>query len=148
VESPLPLRLELLPGTLTPLYLGAQQLVLLAFMDPLEIEGIISGNLPKFTRKTVTDPVRLKRRLLRIRNEGYARISEETTPDVGGVSVPLFDRMGQVSLALGIAGPSRRLVAGSIQQYVAAIRSASSEVARRLGLCTWERGFQIRTDAK
>ena len=133
---------------MTPLYVGAQQLVLLAFLDPLEIDGIVSGNLRKFTPKTVTDPVRLKRRLSRIRTEGYSQISEETTPDVGGISVPLFDRTGRVSLALGIAGPSKRLLAEPVQQNVVAIRSASSDVARRLGLCTWEEGLQIRANAK
>lgn len=138
VESPLPLRLEMAPGTETPLYLGALQLILFAFLEPIEIKQLLAERVRPATHKTITDPGRVHRRLARIRSAGHVWISEETNLGVAGLAVPLFDPVGRISLGLGIAGPSNRLTAKSMERHLFAIRSASKEIANRLDLRTWE----------
>lgn len=143
VESPLPLRLEMAPGTETPLHLGALQLILFAFIESIEIKQLLAERIRPSTHKTIIESERVCRRLARIRSTGHVWISEETNLGVAGLAVPLFDPVGRIALGFGIAGPTGRLTTNSIERHLFTIRVAAKEIASRLDLRTWEEWRRI-----
>lgn len=138
IESTQALRLELRPGTQNPLHMGAHQIAMLAFMDPSEVERIIAMPLRKATEQTVTDPHHLKRRLVHIREVGYAFVREETVAGVAGIACPLFDQYERITAAIGVGGPMGRLTTRAAKSHLPAIKASARELADRLGLRTWD----------
>jgi IclR family transcriptional regulator, acetate operon repressor len=120
------------PGQLLPLHAGSSGRVLLAF-DPEAAEEQLRAGLPGSTPATITDPGRLRADLAGIRGKGYAVSIEERAAGAASVSAPVFGRGGQVIAALGIAGPTQRLDAASLDRWCPAVLRAARELSRALG---------------
>ncbi len=134
VETPQPLRLSVTPGRQLPLYAGASQKALLAWLGTDEIEGIIAGGLELLCHATITDPRMLRDELATIRRRGWASSYEETNLGVWGVAVPVLNERSEVVCAVGIAGPSPRLTPERIRDDVARVHAAAGRIADALGL--------------
>jgi DNA-binding IclR family transcriptional regulator len=120
------------PGQLLPLHAGSSGRVLLAFDTGAEEEQLRT-DLPRYTPATVTDPERLRADLARIRGAGYAVSSEERAAGAAAVSAPVFGPGGRLIAALGIAGPTQRLDAASLERWRPAVLRAARELSRALG---------------
>lgn len=134
VESSLPLRLSVEPGSTLPLHAGASQKALLAFMAGEVVERVLEGRLERLCRATITEPGRLRADLERVRRRGWAMSDEETNLGVWGVAVPLLDESGLAIAALGLAGPNARRSERELRVQVARLRAAAAGLAGGLGL--------------
>ncbi len=68
------------------------------------------------------------------RERGYAVEDQEATVGDAGLAAPVFDWSGRVVGALGIVGPSERLLADDRQSRLAdAVRSTARALSRDLG---------------
>jgi DNA-binding IclR family transcriptional regulator len=76
--------------------------VLLAFQDEVEIRRCVDLPQKRFTDRTITDPAEILRELEKVRAQGFATAWGEYTADVGGFSVPIFNRSGTAVAALGV----------------------------------------------
>ena len=77
-------------------------LVLLAHA-PVDVqEEVLSGPIKRFTRKTVTDPVQLRRMLADVRSNGFSVSDRQVTMDTLSVGAPIHDRHGQVVAAVSL----------------------------------------------
>lgn len=119
-------------GQLLPLHAGSSGRVLLAF-DPEAAEEQLRAGLPGYTPATITDPEKLRADLAEIRGRGYAVSSEERAAGAAAVSVPVLGPDGQLIAAVGIAGPTQRLDAASLDRWRPAVQRATRELSRALG---------------
>jgi DNA-binding IclR family transcriptional regulator len=134
VETSHPLRLSVQPGRQAPLYAGASQKVLLAFMRDDEVDRVIAGGLEHLCHATITDPRLLREELDLVRSRGWAGSYEETNVGVWGVAVPLLDARDGVVCAVGIAGPSARLTSARVRADIERVHAAAAQIGRALGL--------------
>lgn len=133
VETAQPLRLSVTPGRELPLHAGASQKALMAFMDPATRERVLASPLEPLCHNTITDPQDLRADLERIRAMGWASSSEETNVGAWGIAVPVVDDRDLVVCAVGIAGPTPRLVPDRVDDLVTRIHASASEIAEALG---------------
>jgi len=72
--------------------------------------------------------------LATIRRRGWASSYEETNLGVWGVAVPALSARGDVTCAVGIAGPSARLTPARVRDDVERVHDAALAIARTLDL--------------
>ncbi len=106
VESPRPVRLSYARWRMTPMHLGASGKILLAYLDPVAAERVISAIAGP---DPAVDPRRLRRELAAIRHRGYVMTHSELDEGAGAVAAPILDRRGRLIAGLTIAGPSARI---------------------------------------
>ena len=66
--------------------------------------GAIAGG----DRALVTDPARIRKRLARIRRDGYAWTDQELDLEVNGLATPILDSAGTAIAVATLYGPSYR----------------------------------------
>lgn len=76
-------------------------LVLLAHAPTEVQEDVLSGHIPAFTERTVTDPEELRRLLAHVRTSGFSISDRQVTTDALSVGAPVHAR-GQVVAALSL----------------------------------------------
>jgi len=144
VESPHPLRLSVQPGHALPLYAGASQKALLAYLPEASRDRVTDGKLEKFCANTLDTRESLLAEIERIRLRGWSCSFEETNVGVWGVAVTLLDAAGHSVAAVGIAGPHVRASTQAVQRGVRACSDVSAELATTLGLtCSVGRGVVV-----
>ncbi|MEU8453715.1 IclR family transcriptional regulator domain-containing protein [Streptomyces griseoaurantiacus] len=94
-------------GTRLPAHPTALGRVLLAGLP----EPHLPPALPAPTRRTITDPERLRTELDRVRRQGYAVVDGELEEGLRSVAVPVRDRDGRVVAAVNVAMHSGRRTA-------------------------------------
>lgn len=120
-------------GQRTPLHATSSGKVLLAFQPSAVRERMLSGPLPQFTARTVTDPAELRSLLARVRERGWASTSEELEIGLNAVAVPIRAHGGAVVAALSASGPSYRLTVDSFADVAEHLNVAAAELSARLG---------------
>jgi DNA-binding IclR family transcriptional regulator len=144
VESPHPLRLSVQPGHALPLYAGASQKALLAYLPQASRERVADGPLEKFCANTLDTREKVLAEVERIRSRGWSYSFEETNAGVWGVAVTLLDAAGHSVAAVGIAGPHVRASTQAVQRGVRACADVSAELATTLGLtCSVARDVMV-----
>jgi len=96
-------------GDTYPLHAGATGKAILAFLDSDVQEAILADvGLPAFTPTTITDAVRLKADLVRVRERGFAESEGEAIEETRGIAVPIFAPSGGILASIGISAPTYR----------------------------------------
>ncbi|MBI4962028.1 MAG: IclR family transcriptional regulator [Desulfomonile tiedjei] len=91
VESSKELKVTARPGTRIPMYAGAVGKMFLAYQDRETVGHLLRTNpLPRFTARSVTDPVQYVRELDQVQEAGVAVDREEYIPNMLAVAVPIF----------------------------------------------------------
>jgi IclR family transcriptional regulator, KDG regulon repressor len=113
----------------TPLHAGSAGKLLLAFLPDEKINEIIGRTgLPRFTEKTITDPLKLKQEINKIRQTGFSMSHGEHMTHASTVSAPVRNWSGQVVAALSISW----LQIGETQKKEACYPGLAKEAALRL----------------
>lgn len=111
-------------GVRLPLYVGASSKVLVAYAPPSDQEELL--NSPDWPESV--DRSMYKQQLAEILEKGYAISIEEREPGAAAVSVPIYNRNGQVAAALSMSGPVTRLSAEILRDRVPILRAAAREM--------------------
>jgi DNA-binding IclR family transcriptional regulator len=93
-------------GSRLPMHATGVGKVLLAFAPP-SVQQQVLGNLTRVTPYTITQPGRLERELVEIRQSGFAQTSEEMSLGACSVAVPIFADEEVVG-SVGLVVPSLR----------------------------------------
>lgn len=121
-------------GMPQPLHLGAPGKAILAHLEPDEIDEYLTHrHLVAFTEYSITNPVRLRADLEKIRCNGYSLSRQERRPGVVSVAAPLFDNSGLVIGAMNVCGPVHRISEAQIEEMIPLVLEAARETSRRLG---------------
>jgi DNA-binding IclR family transcriptional regulator len=120
-------------GTRWPAHATSTGKVLLAALEPRDLEAFLAAPLPALTPRTLTDAAALRRELARVRERGYATGIEELEPGFMAVAVPVRARDGQVVAALGVGGPRLRLDPARLEEIAKALPAHAARISERLG---------------
>jgi DNA-binding IclR family transcriptional regulator len=129
VDTPAPLMSMARPGQHVPLLFGANSRVLLAHMEPDELEAVLKVTM---VGNEGIDRAALDRELARYRRQGYALTRGQRVPGLTANAVPIFDIEGRVRHSLSLTGPSVR-VDPRDHELAEIMIAAGREISSRLG---------------
>lgn len=123
-------------GQRVPLHCTAVGKVLLAGMavqNRIHLPQRI--RLTYFTPKTITTRVSLGREIAKVRAQGYAVDRQEHEIGVACVAAPVRGVFGDVVAAIGISGPSGRVLA-ALSTLIVQVQQSAADASRALGAAT------------
>ncbi len=122
-------------GTRVPVHHGAIGFVVMAHWSDGQIDSYLEGPLEKLTPNTVTDPSEIKRRLDRIRTQGWIWTIDEYASGVATAAAPIRDRRGAALGSLHVYGPSYRFPtdAAHADEVGAAVAERAAAISAVLG---------------
>jgi DNA-binding IclR family transcriptional regulator len=126
--------LSLERGSSLPLHAGASSKILLAFQEERFVDAIVKcGPLTRFTRSTITDPLRLKKELRSIRKQRFSFSDQEV--DLGAIAIgaPLRDHRGKVVAGLTVAGPRERIDGKKKDELIEMVKELAQKASHDLG---------------
>ena len=130
IETEEALRFHLEAGSHVPAHCTSGGKVLLAHLpEPVRHDLIRSVKLRKFTKATITAPVKLEAELAGIRDRGYATNNEEYVQGVVGAAVAVVDREGRAIAAIACHAPTARTSMKKLESFIPHL----SRTARSLG---------------
>lgn len=132
VDSPQQVRVTLTIGGRYPLYAGASNKILLAYLPAQVVDDLIAGGLEPITPHTITDSSQLKENLATIRELGWAYTVGELTPGVAAIAVPLSNSNDTLVAALSIAGLASRFGEDRLPALINTTRQAANEISTQL----------------
>ncbi|MFG6444448.1 IclR family transcriptional regulator [Microbacterium sp. P06] len=132
IVSTNPIRITIRLGETVPLWSGASGLSILAFMDAVDIDYILSTSRSEYTSATVTDAGEIRARLAEIRERGWAHTAGERVRYSSSIAAPVFDLEGVPVGSLSVAYLVDRL--GSADHFALAelVTSAAADASERL----------------
>ncbi len=133
VEGFHPVRIPHHLGGRFPLHATAGGKVFLAAMAADEVAKILRRPLIRCTKKTITNPGKLRKELDQVRRLGYGTAVAEWVDDLCAVAAPVRDHRNRVIAAIGVACPSPRWTPAVKQTLVAGSLTAAERVSRLLG---------------
>lgn len=117
-------------GGALPLHCSAVGKVLLAHGDAALLDALVERGLRRYTPRTVTDPVQLRRELADCRRTGTAIVREELTPEGDSVATRIVDADGRVVAALSVVV---RTGSVPLTAAVPSVVTSGLGISRRLG---------------
>ncbi len=107
-------------GQQIPAHPGCTGLVVMAHWPESQIDAYLDTPLEIFSEATVTDPKVIRRRLDRIRHDGFLWTTDEYAVGLTSVASPVFDSSNLVVAALHVFGPSYRFPGDERKEAIAA----------------------------
>lgn len=133
VEGPHFLDVRPRVGAWLPVHATAVGKVMAAFPAHDGSIRLPEGELPRYTRNTVTDRRELLAQLARVRRQGFAVTNGETADGLAAQAVPVFGAGGSVIGALGMVYPIHVVTAKMRRSYTHMLHSAARQISSRLG---------------
>lgn len=133
IEGTHELRRKIGVGNTLPLYTSASGRALLAFLDPREIDRILSDRIVPHTPKSTVDMVRIREILADVRRTGTAYSVEESELGVCAVAVPIFNAGGTVEASIAMSGPLTRWDSVCTPRLIEQMHATASATSRHLG---------------
>jgi IclR family pca regulon transcriptional regulator len=128
-------------GTRFPAYATSMGQVLLAHLSASELEDYFaSARLERLTDRTLVSRVRLRERLVRVREQGYALADQELEEGLRSIAVPVRDVDGQVVAAVNVSSHASRMSReDAVAELLPLLRETASAIeadrAAVSGLC-------------
>lgn len=120
-------------GDRLPIHSTAAGKAMLAYLPKVQVESILSADLPSFTPHTISTFEGMMTEIEKIRREGVAVEDGEHRIGLRGVAAPLFNISGEPSYALGVIGMFRRTVSETFLAAKALVHDAAEQISRNLG---------------
>ncbi|MFT4306132.1 MAG: IclR family transcriptional regulator [Microbacterium sp.] len=96
-------RLSYERGSILSINAGASALILLAWQPEERVRQVLSSvEMRPFTQNTVIDVDAIIRKLVKIREQGFAHTEGEVDAKATGIAAPLFDSNGEVTAGLSV----------------------------------------------
>jgi DNA-binding IclR family transcriptional regulator len=133
INSSNPVRAYVEEGARAPAHCVATGRALLAYQTDAEIDAVLAEPLIAYTQHTITDPVRLRGELARVRKQGYAINPGEYRGEIVGIAAPVRDHRGEVVAGVSVSGPSYRFNVTRAKSFAPAVMKAAESISRKLG---------------
>ncbi|GGS57205.1 IclR family transcriptional regulator [Planobispora rosea] len=133
VENESKVRMASRVGSRGRLYCTAVGKAILAWQPEAVVEETVAAGMPALTRYTITDPVRLRTELARIRQRGYAVDDRENEPEVRCVAAPIFNHDDAATAAVSVSGLTSRITAARVRDLGPLVARAALGISRKLG---------------
>jgi IclR family acetate operon transcriptional repressor len=134
LDSPEPLRIYSRVGAAVPLHCTGVGKVILAYMPPEELAGIMPHlEFKRLTANSIGSLKELQTHLQKVRRNGYACDLEEYEPHIRCIAAPIWDHSAAVNASVSITGPAVRMSLTRLRQLAPLIQDASQRISRELG---------------
>jgi DNA-binding IclR family transcriptional regulator len=122
-------------GQQVPAYCTALGKVLLASLDEQDFEAYLAQEeLKPLTPKTISDPMRLREELKRVRAQGYAIDNEEFHEGNMCVAAPIRNHLGKTLGAISVSFPKERFLKGHLRDSaISEVVNNALKISRELG---------------
>lgn len=126
-------------GTRFPAYATSMGRVLLANLSEADLDAFLKkAELRPITRRTVSDPERLRAVLRTVRSQGYAMTDQELEDGLRSAAVPLHDAGGSVVAAMNVSTHATRVTMDELRRRLLpslqeTARSIEADLAARDG---------------
>jgi IclR family KDG regulon transcriptional repressor len=121
-------------GVSAPVYCTAVGKAILAHLPEEEREQFFNEEeFTAYTAHTITNPLQLRQEIEIVQERGYAVDNEERELGVRCVASPVLDSTDRVVAAVGISGPSGRLMERRVPELSQFVVKAASDISRQLG---------------
>jgi DNA-binding IclR family transcriptional regulator len=121
-------------GAAIPWHACALGHAIVACLPPAEAARVMAADRAPLTGRTKTGRAALGQALTQVRKRGYAVEDQEATVGDAGIAAPVVSRDGVVAGAIGVVGPSMRLLdRGARAQLANAVTEAARSLSRDLG---------------
>ena len=123
-------------GSRGPAHCTGAGKALLAQLSERDLERFLQLKSPLkvYTNCTISDPLKLKEELARIRDAGYSLDNGELEDGVRCVAVPVWDFENKAVAAFSVSGPDTRLTDAFIQErLIPEVIAAAEKISERLG---------------
>lgn len=137
VESAQKIKFAVSIGSRTPLYAGASNKVMMAYLPKEKQQAIIREGLKQLTNKTVVDPDQLLKDLEEIRNKGWCFTVGEYSESVFGLAVPLFNGKREIIASVTIAGPEYRMPESKVPHALSIMLKRGAEIQNHFNAFTF-----------
>jgi len=105
VEGSKSIRIDIGVGVPRPVHCTAAGLVHLAYASDGFVDRALSGRLEKPTDSAVTHVPAIRKKLARIRKDGYEITNGTAIEGVKSIAVPILNRQGQIVASISASGP-------------------------------------------
>ena len=105
---------------------------MMAYLPEKEVDEYLKKELTACTDYTITDSVKLKEELAKIRRRSYAIDNMEHEFGIKCVAMPIFNQQHQVEAAISISGPSLRFGEEQILKFAEKLKETVSKIEKRL----------------
>lgn len=119
-------------GQHIPLHATSNGKVLLSGLEDDAVKELL-GTLSRYTPTTITKKGKLREELALVREQGYAVAVDELEEGLTAVAAPIRNAHGDVVASMSVSGPTFRLSEKRVEDVVALLVEAASEVSHRLG---------------
>lgn len=120
-------------GRRTPAHATSTGKVLLAWLEPDNLEALLVSPLEVYAPNTITDVDTLLAELDSVRQAGYAVGHEEYEVGLNAVAAPIRDYNDQVIAAVSASGPSYRLSAEHFEAVSKDVTDTAEAISAELG---------------
>jgi DNA-binding IclR family transcriptional regulator len=121
-------------GDHDPLHCTAIGRALLSGLSDEEARDLLAQTpLERYTPRTAVSISEVLDRVRVVRRQGYAFDDEERYVGVQCVAAPVYDHTGRVVAAIGISGPTVRMIHATEKALAEAVGAASHQLSSRLG---------------
>jgi IclR family pca regulon transcriptional regulator len=122
-------------GTRLPALFNSMGRVLVAALPAEEIDARLeSATLEPLTRRTITDPEKLRKELRTVARRGYSVINQELEEGLIAIAVPLHNSQSEVVAAMNLTMHATRPDARVMERdYLPALRAAAAQIDAALG---------------
>lgn len=117
-------------GTRLPAYANSMGRVLLAGLTPDELDAFFDTVvLEAHTRRTITDPQKLRKELRAVARRGYAVINQELEEGLIAIAVPLHNSEADVVAAMNLTMHATRPDVRALErEYLPPLRAAADQI--------------------
>lgn len=133
IDSTAPVLLRASLGSRHPAHATSAGKCLLAFRPRAEIDALLARPLVRYTRHTITDPIRLRAVLVEVRAMRSASSVAEHHEDVAGIAAPVQAASGDVIAAIGIGLPAASLDRRRLPDLAACVTRLGDSLSEALG---------------
>ena len=123
-------------GTRLPAFATSMGRVLLAGLGAEELHRLLeqTSPLPRYTPKTITDPVALLREIELVRRQGWALVDQELETGLRSIAAPIVDGSGRAAAALNIGThASRWPIQRLMQEVLPPLKQTAASISGLLG---------------
>ena len=134
VETQASIRAFFPPGTLSPMHASGIGKALLAHMDELRLNTLLSKTqFERFTAYSITEPTVLRAHLSDIRTKGYSIDNEEKNTGMRCIAAPVFDFNREAIAGISVSGPTSRIEPARLEELIAPVMNAAQDLTFAIG---------------
>lgn len=120
-------------GDIWPLYVGAAPRAMLAYLDDVKIEEIISNATDEHTKLSEKKHNNYWQLIYDIREKGYSVSYEDVIPNVSSIGAPIFDHRGKVIAAISVSSTAPGSLYEKEKKISSLVVGAANKISKQLG---------------